>query len=85
MIDSRSEQGGTDPRMNGHTFLWRGVGMEEYERLRELVEAAAEDVRKATGGNKAAGTRVRKSMQDIKQAAQEVRKKILEVRSESNV
>ena len=55
--------------------------MEEFERLQELVEIASEDVAKAQGGNKAAGTRVRKSMQDIKTAAQEVRKKILEVRS----
>jgi hypothetical protein len=55
--------------------------MQEYENLRELVENVAEDVAKATGGNKAAGTRVRKAMQDIKAAAQEVRKKILEVRS----
>ncbi len=56
--------------------------MEEYERLKELVEAAADDVRKATGGNKAAGTRVRKSMQQVKDAAQTVRKKILEVHAE---
>ncbi len=56
--------------------------MVEYERLRQLVEGAAEDVAKATGGNKAAGTRVRKAMQDIKAIAQDVRKKILEVRSE---
>lgn len=55
--------------------------MEDYEKLRKLVEDAAEDVAKAEGGNKAAGTRVRKAMQDIKAAAQEVRKKILEVRS----
>jgi hypothetical protein len=55
--------------------------MEEYETLKRLVEQAADDVAKAEGGNKAAGTRVRKSMQDIKAAAQEVRKKILEVRS----
>ncbi len=55
--------------------------MQEYETLKQLVEAAADDVAKAQGGNKAAGTRVRKSMQDIKSAAQEVRKKILEVRS----
>lgn len=55
--------------------------MEEYERLKRLVEQAAEDVAKAEGGNKAAGTRVRKAMQDIKEAAQDVRKKILEVRS----
>ena len=40
-----------------------------------------DEVNKAEGGNKAAGTRVRKQMQDIKSAAQEVRKKILEVRS----
>jgi hypothetical protein len=56
--------------------------MEEYERLRELVEAVSDDVRKASGGNKAAGTRVRKAMQDIKDAAQSVRKRILEVRSQ---
>ncbi len=55
---------------------------EEYERLRQMVEAAADDVAKTVGGNKAAGTRVRKAMQDIKAAAQEVRKKVLEGRSE---
>jgi len=55
--------------------------MEEYERLRELVEAQVEDVAKAKGGNKAAGTRVRKAMQEVKAAAQQVRQKILEVRS----
>ena len=55
--------------------------MQEYEQLKELVDNVAEDVDKATGGNKAAGTRVRKAMQDIKSIAQEVRKKILEVRS----
>lgn len=56
--------------------------MEEYDRLKEMVEAAADDVAKASGGNKAAGTRVRKAMQEIKEAAQTVRKKILEVRSQ---
>ena len=60
----------------------RALRMEEYDRLKELVEAVADDIRKATGGNKAAGTRVRKAMQDIKEAAQSVRKKILEVRSQ---
>ena len=54
--------------------------MQEYETLKKLVEEAAEDVSKAAGGNKAAGTRVRKKMQDIKSAAQDVRKKILEGR-----
>lgn len=56
--------------------------MQEYEHLRQLVETAADDVAKAVGGNKAAGTRVRKAMQDIKNAAQEVRKKILESRAQ---
>lgn len=56
--------------------------MEDYERLKELVESVADDVAKAEGGNKAAGTRVRKIMQEIKETAQTVRKKILEVRSE---
>lgn len=59
--------------------------MEDYERLRELIDAAADDVAKASGGNKAAGTRVRKAMQEIKEAAQTVRKKILEVRSEQTI
>jgi len=57
--------------------------MEEYEQLKKLVEQCAEDVAKAQGGNKAAGTRVRKAMQEIKAAAQAVRQKILEVRSAS--
>lgn len=56
--------------------------MEEYYRLKELIEAAADDVAKASGGNKAAGTRVRRAMQEIKEAAQTVRKRILEVRSQ---
>ena len=54
--------------------------MEEYENLKRLVEEVAEDVYKAIGGNKAAGTRVRKAMQDIKNTAQEVRKRILTIR-----
>ncbi len=55
--------------------------MEEYEQLKRLVEDVADDVAKAVGGNKAAGTRVRKSMQEVKNAAQQVRKRILDVRS----
>ena len=57
--------------------------MTEYETLKRLVTEAEEDVAKAVGGNKAAGTRVRKKMQEIKSAAQEVRKKILEGRDGS--
>lgn len=55
--------------------------MEEYESLRRLVESIEEDIAKAEGGNKAAGTRVRKVMQDIKNTAQEIRKKILGTRT----
>ncbi len=54
--------------------------MQEFETLKSLVLEAEDDVNKAIGGNKAAGTRVRKKMQDIKSAAQDVRKKILEGR-----
>lgn len=57
--------------------------MEEYQNLRRLVEEVAEDISKAAGGNKAAGTRVRKIMQDIKNTAQEVRKKILVSRTDA--
>jgi hypothetical protein len=55
--------------------------MQEYENLKVLVAEIEADVSKAEGGNKAAGTRVRKQMQDIKKAAQAVRNKILELRS----
>ena len=55
--------------------------MQEYEKLKVLVDEIEMDINKAEGGNKAAGTRVRKQMQDIKQAAQEVRNKVLELRS----
>ena len=54
--------------------------MTEFDTLKRLVTEAEEDVAKAIGGNKAAGTRVRKKMQEIKSAAQEVRKKVLEGR-----
>jgi len=54
--------------------------MQEYEELKRLIEEADSDIKKAEGGNKAAGTRVRKQMQQIKQAAQTVRNKILEIR-----
>lgn len=56
--------------------------MEAYDRLRRLVDDVAEEVSKAEGGNKAAGTRVRKAMQDVKQAAQDLRVAILEGRGE---
>jgi len=55
--------------------------MQEYEELKTMVAEIEADVSKAEGGNKAAGTRVRKQMQKIKQAAQTVRSKVLEIRS----
>jgi hypothetical protein len=56
-------------------------GGDAFEELEKLVAAAKEDYQKAVGGNKAAGTRVRKSMQDIKSQAQTIRVKVLETRS----
>jgi hypothetical protein len=55
--------------------------MEAFDRLKAAVTAAEEDIIKADGGNKAAGTRVRKAMQGIKKIAQEVRIKVLETRA----
>jgi len=54
--------------------------MESYQKLKQLVDEIDEDVHKAVGGNKAAGTRVRKVMQEIKNTAQEVRRQILDIR-----
>jgi hypothetical protein len=65
----------------GRTASTQGNGaVEAFERLKQLVTSAEEDVRKAEGGNKAAGTRARQLMQDIKNAAQEVRQAILTAR-----
>jgi DNA-binding ferritin-like protein len=54
--------------------------MEAFDRLKKLVLDTEEDLKKAEGGNKAAGTRVRGLMQDIKAVSQEIREKILEIR-----
>jgi hypothetical protein len=61
---------------------WQEAPVQEYDTLKRLIAEAEEDIQKAEGGNKAAGTRVRKTMQDIKNAAQDVRKKVLELRDE---
>ena len=55
--------------------------MQSYEELKRLIAEMETDINKAEGGNKAAGTRVRKQMQKIKQAAQGVRNAILEIRA----
>lgn len=54
--------------------------MEAFERLKKLIADVEDDLKKAEGGNKAAGVRVRQAMQDIKNCAQEVREKVLELR-----
>ena len=54
--------------------------LETYEQLKNLVASVEDDLRKAAGGNKAAGTRVRKMMQDVKNMAQTLRKQVLENR-----
>jgi hypothetical protein len=54
--------------------------LETYEQLKNLVALIEDDIRKAAGGNKAAGTRVRKQMQEVKNVAQDLRKSILECR-----
>jgi histone H1-like protein Hc1 len=56
------------------------LSMQEYETLKRLIIEAEDDVNKAVGGNKAAGTRVRKKMQEVRATAQTVRLKILEIR-----
>ena len=55
--------------------------MQEYEDLKVLIVEIESDINKAEGGNKAAGTRVRKQMQKVKQSAQVLRSRILEIRS----
>ena len=54
--------------------------LETYEALKNLVASVEDDLRKAAGGNRAAGTRVRKAMQEVKNVAQDLRKKVLENR-----
>ena len=56
--------------------------LDNYNDLVKLVASAEEDVRKADGGNKAAGTRVRKIMQDVKKGAQDMRTTVLEQRTD---
>jgi hypothetical protein len=56
--------------------------MDSYDRLVQLVTDVTDDMAKCEGGNKAAGTRVRKAMQDIKSAAQDVRKDVLNLRTD---
>jgi hypothetical protein len=51
--------------------------MENFQKLKDLVEGLNDDVAKFDEkGNKAAGTRVRQGLQEIKKLAQEIRLEI---------
>ncbi|HED54768.1 MAG TPA: histone H1 [Phycisphaerales bacterium] len=56
--------------------------MESFEKLKQAVVQAEDDIAKAEGGNKAAGTRARKALQDVRNLAQEIRKEILTLRDQ---
>mgnify|MGYP003645232114 FL=1 len=58
--------------------------MESFEKLKQMVVMVEDDMAKAEGGNKAAGTRARKQLQDIRNAAQEIRKEILTLRDQTD-
>jgi len=56
--------------------------MSRYEDLQALVQSLEEDFGKFyDGGNKAAGTRVRKGMLELKNFAQEVRVEVQEIKN----
>lgn len=57
--------------------------LETYEQLKTMIESLEDDVRKAAGGNKAAGTRVRKQLQEVKNVAQALRVQVLETREDA--
>ena len=52
-----------------------------YDNLQNIINDSQNDVTKFVGGNKSAGTRVRKAMQTIKALAQEIR---VEVQDQKN-
>ena len=58
--------------------------IESYEQLKTMITEAEDDVRKADGGNKAAGTRVRKKLQEVKNHATDMRKLVLESRDDES-
>jgi len=54
--------------------------VDSLQKLEELLASIKDDYQKGRGGNKAAGTRVRKAMQDVKTAAQSIRQEMLDAR-----
>ena len=55
------------------------MNLEELlDEMQDEMHSAHEEMEKFMGGNKSAGTRVRKSMQSLKTMAQNVRKQVQE-------
>ena len=52
-----------------------------YDSLQNVINDSQSDVTKFVGGNKSAGTRVRKAMQAVKSLAQDIR---VEVQDQKN-
>ncbi len=51
------------------------------ENLQETLSNVQSDVEKFNGGNKSAGTRIRKAMQTLKGQAQDLRKEVQEIKN----
>ena len=51
------------------------------ENLQETLTSIQSDVEKFNGGNKSAGTRIRKAMQTLKGQAQDLRKEVQEIKN----
>ena len=58
------------------------MNLEELlDEMQNEMHSAHEDLEKFNGGNRSAGTRVRKSMQSIKTMAQDVRVQVQETKN----
>jgi len=57
--------------------------MNRYAELETLLESLKEDFQKFyEGGNKAAGTRIRKGMLELRNKAQDIRKEVQEIKNQ---
>lgn len=54
--------------------------VDEFDTLEKMLAEGKQDWLKWKGGNKTAGTRVRKLMQEVKAQAQAIREKVLDSR-----
>lgn len=61
----------------------RGGSVDSLQQVEQLIASIKEDYEKGKGGNKAAGTRVRKAMQEVKNLAQQIRQEMLDSREAS--